>query len=173
MWLKERLPYKQVSISFLLDKKRDIEYIPLTLSRGYYDFLQSGLWLTLLNSCKSWPFFFLVVDNKTCLGIFRIITVKINGSVPQIRDTVAPQKISTRVRLFGRFCVSFCLFSADKMLPFQQTTATDQKCFFGATFFLSHDQFGTSANEQEKKLPEKYILKSLFMSNAYFFLIFQ
>ena len=30
IWLKERMQYKQVSISFVLDKKRDLEYIPLT-----------------------------------------------------------------------------------------------------------------------------------------------
>ena len=64
-----RIPGSTTGISFLLDKKRDIEYIPLTLSRGYYDFLQSGLWLTLLNSCKSWPFFFfLSLTTKRVLG---------------------------------------------------------------------------------------------------------
>ena len=30
IWLKERMQYKQVSISFVLDKKRNLEYIPLT-----------------------------------------------------------------------------------------------------------------------------------------------
>ena len=30
IWLKERMQYKQVSISFVLDKKRDLEYIPPT-----------------------------------------------------------------------------------------------------------------------------------------------
>ena len=47
IWLKERMQYKQVSISFVLDKKRDLEYILLTQET-----------LTLLNSSKSWPFFF-------------------------------------------------------------------------------------------------------------------
>ena len=47
IWLKERMQYEQVSISFVLDKKRDLEYILLTQET-----------LTLLNSSKSWPFFF-------------------------------------------------------------------------------------------------------------------
>ena len=47
IWLKERMQYQQVSISFVLDKKRDLEYIFLTQET-----------LTLLNSSKSWPFFF-------------------------------------------------------------------------------------------------------------------
>ena len=59
------------------------------------------------------------------------------------------------------------------MLPFQQTTATDQKCFFGATFFLSHEQFCTSANEQEKKTSSKIHSEESFHVERLFFLIFQ
>ena len=52
------MQYKQVSISFVLDKKRDLEYIFLTQET-----------LTLLNSSKSWPFFFfLSLTNKIVLG---------------------------------------------------------------------------------------------------------
>ena len=58
IWLKERMQYEQVSISFVLDKKRDLEYIFLT---------QETLTL-LLNSSKSWPFFFLSLTNKIVLG---------------------------------------------------------------------------------------------------------
>ena len=58
IWLKERMQYEQVSISFVLDKKRDLEYIFLTQET-----------LTLLNSSKSWPFFFfLSLTNKIVLG---------------------------------------------------------------------------------------------------------
>ena len=58
IWLKERMQYEQVSISFVLDKKTDLEYIFLTQET-----------LTLLNSSKSWPFFFfLSLTNKIVLG---------------------------------------------------------------------------------------------------------
>ena len=51
------MQYKQVSISFLLDTKKDLEYILLTQEI-----------LTLLNSSKSWPFFFLSLTNKIVSG---------------------------------------------------------------------------------------------------------